>query len=117
MLRLLPLLLPLSLAASLAVADLARAGLPAGFTKTPIAGPWDNPVGVAFDDNGRMYVWERAGRVWIVENGVKSATPLVDISDEVGNFLDVTYLIVMSKDNGIQFFFQLAYLFNHTILI
>src|SRR5258706_4526265 len=33
-----------------------------------------------------MYVWERAGRVWIVENGVKSAAALVDISDEVGNW-------------------------------
>jgi glucose/arabinose dehydrogenase len=84
--RLLP-LLPM-LVASLALCDLARAGLPAGFTKTPVAGPWDNPVGVAFDDNGRMYVWERAGRVWIVENGVKSATPLVDISDEVGNWYE-----------------------------
>ena len=68
------------------LAGAAHAGLPAGFTKTSIAGPWDGPVGVAFDANGRMYVWERAGRVWIVENGAKSATPLIDISDEVGNW-------------------------------
>ena len=61
----------------------ASAALPAGFTKTLVAGPWDQPVGVTFDANGRMYVWERPGRVWIVENGVKSATPLIDISEEV----------------------------------
>ena len=31
-----------------------------------------------------MYVWERGGRVWIVENDVKLPVPLLDISDEVG---------------------------------
>ncbi len=70
----------------LLLASAARAALPPGFTKTPVAGPWDGPVGVAFDANGRMYVWERAGRVWVVENGVKSAAPMIDISDEVANW-------------------------------
>jgi glucose/arabinose dehydrogenase len=65
----------------------ALADLPPGFSKALITG-FDSPVGVAFDANGRMYVWERAGRVWLVENGVKSATPLIDISDEVGNWYE-----------------------------
>jgi hypothetical protein len=30
-----------------------------------------------------VYVWERAGKVWIVENGVKEVAPLIDISEEV----------------------------------
>jgi hypothetical protein len=35
-----------------------------------------------------MFVWERGGRVWIVENGVKLSTPLIDIHDEVGGWRD-----------------------------
>ena len=45
-------------------------------------------VGMTFDANGRMYVWERNGKVWIVTNGVKSSQPLIDISDEVGGWRD-----------------------------
>jgi glucose/arabinose dehydrogenase len=84
----------LLLAAAVAVLVVAalpletRAGLPAGFAQQSIPGPWDDPVGATFDDTGRMFVWEKAGRVWQVENGVKRATPLIDISDEVGNWRD-----------------------------
>src|SRR5215470_7655154 len=60
--------------------------LPPGFSRVDLAGDnWDAPVGVTFDANGRAYVWERAGRVWVAENGVKLATPLVDIASEVTN--------------------------------
>src|SRR5207247_2094265 len=37
---------------------------------------------------GRAYVWERTGKVWIVENGVKLAQPLIDITEEVGSWGD-----------------------------
>ena len=66
--------------------------LPPGFSEQIIGSGWVEPVGVAFDPHpdaaNRVYVWERAGRVWIVENGVKLATPLIDISDEVGAWRD-----------------------------
>ena len=62
----------------------AQTQLPPGFSRTDIGGTsWSGPVGVTFDANGRMYVWERGGRVFVVENGIKLATPLVDISTEV----------------------------------
>src|SRR2546430_8490115 len=47
------------------VRDLTAATLPAGFAESVVTGPaggWDNAVGVAFENNGRMYVWERTGR-------------------------------------------------------
>ena len=72
----------------LCLAGASSADPPAGFTKLPIAGPWTRPVGMTFDANGRIYVWERQGKVWIVENGAKLPTPLVDISDEVAHFGD-----------------------------
>lgn len=64
------------------------ATLPVNFSEQQIGGTWNEAVGLLFEDNGRMYVWERGGRVWIVENGVKSATPLIDISEEVGGWRD-----------------------------
>ena len=64
------------------------ATLPAGFVEEQVGGTWNEAVGLTFDANGRMYVWERAGRVWIVENGVKSSTPFLDIHDEVGGWRD-----------------------------
>jgi glucose/arabinose dehydrogenase len=35
-----------------------------------------------------MYVWEKGGTVWIVEHGVRLPQPLINISDEVGNWAD-----------------------------
>jgi glucose/arabinose dehydrogenase/PKD repeat protein len=64
------------------------ASFPAGFIGESIAGIWTEAVGLTFDANGRMYVWEKAGRVWIVENGVRQPVPLLDISEEVGNWRD-----------------------------
>ncbi len=61
---------------------------PAGFADVPYTSDFSMAVGMTFDDNGRMYVWERNGLVWIVENGVKSSQPLIDISDEVGGWRD-----------------------------
>jgi len=61
---------------------------PAGFSDELVIDGWSQAVGVAFDDNGRMYVWEKGGKIWTVENGVKAAEPLIDISEEVGNWRD-----------------------------
>ena len=81
--------------------------LPAGFIEQPIGSGWVNPVGVTFDTSGpnnRHYVWERGGKVWIVENGVKLATPMVDISEEVMAWRDFGMLGValdpMFQQNG-----------------
>lgn len=51
-------------------------------------GTFNQPVGVTWDANGRQYVWEKGGKVWIIENGVRLAQPLIDISEEVGNWRD-----------------------------
>ncbi|HEX2617859.1 MAG TPA: PKD domain-containing protein, partial [Flavobacteriales bacterium] len=62
--------------------------VPPGFSDALVLGGFEEPVGFTFDGNGRMYVWEKRGKVWIVENGVRLATPLIDISPEVGNWRD-----------------------------
>lgn len=65
---------------------------PPGFTSEEVAGGWSRPVGVAVAPAGhgpeRLLVWEKAGRVWIVESGERLAVPLVDIAEEVGDWRD-----------------------------
>lgn len=61
---------------------------PTGFVDQEFVGTFDQAVGLTFDDNGRMYVYEKGGKVWIVENGQVASSPLLDISEEVGNWRD-----------------------------
>ncbi|WP_168194028.1 PA14 domain-containing protein [Pontibacter sp. SGAir0037] len=62
---------------------------PSGFIDEKIGGNWNAAVGMAFSKDGnRMYVWEKGGRVWIVENGQRLPNPLIDISEEVGDWKD-----------------------------
>ncbi|MCY2960172.1 MAG: PQQ-dependent sugar dehydrogenase [Planctomycetota bacterium] len=76
------------LAALLALAASAAAQFPANFASLPVGANWQQPVGLAFTPSGSLLVWEKAGRVWSVVNGVKSAQPVLDISEEVGDWRD-----------------------------
>ena len=67
---------------------LTAATLPSGFTETAVGSGWNEVVGLTVAPDGRLYAWERGGKVWLVENGVKSATPFIDISEEVGAWRD-----------------------------
>src|SRR5258706_1796226 len=62
--------------------------LPPSFVETEIGGYWDGAVGVTWDEIGTMYEWDRDGRVWIFQNDIRQPTPVLDISEEVGNWSD-----------------------------
>src|SRR6266576_3850863 len=68
--------------------NLSAATVPPGFTKTVLSGPWPDAVGIAFENNGRMYVWERTGRLWFKDPSDNSPSLLLDISEEVGAWQD-----------------------------
>jgi len=82
----------MSLVLWLGQAGLSAASLPAGFSEAAVASPagtdWNGAVGMSFEDNGRMYVWEQAGRVWLKEYGSNAWTLLIDITEEVGAWRD-----------------------------
>jgi glucose/arabinose dehydrogenase len=61
---------------------------PPDFVEETIDGDWNQVVGLQFAPDGRLYTWEKGGRVWTVDDGVKSPVPFVDISAEVGNWGD-----------------------------
>ena len=46
-------------------------------------------MGITFDENGTGYIWEKGGRVLLLdEAGNQLSEPLINISDEVGNWWD-----------------------------
>lgn len=61
---------------------------PAGFIDESVTQGFDGAIGFTFDKIGRIYVWEKGGKVWLVENGVKSTTPFIDLSEEVNPTYD-----------------------------
>ena len=69
-------------------AALASGGTLPPLPREDIGGTWNEAVALHFGPGNRMYVVERKGRVWIVENGVRLPQPFVDISQEVGSWRD-----------------------------
>jgi glucose/arabinose dehydrogenase/fibronectin type 3 domain-containing protein len=62
--------------------------LPTGFTEVNLPRPdgaqqWNEAVGITFTPSGRIFVWERTGRVWIIDQTNPVTTPFLDISPEV----------------------------------
>jgi glucose/arabinose dehydrogenase len=59
------------------------------FSEITITDQVYRPVGIRFDKIGRAFVWERDGVIHIIDSsGVKLPEPLLDISEEVGNWGD-----------------------------
>jgi len=87
------------------------------FVEDGIGGTWKEAAGLVFSPTGQMFVWERPGRVYVVENGVKQTQPLLDITEEVGSWHDHG-LMSMALDpnfmtNG---YFYLLYVVDHYYL-
>ncbi len=72
------------------------ATLPPGFAETivpgPVDGEWSEAVGLTFDNTGRMFVWERTGRVWFRDPNDVSFTLLLNLSEEVGAWVDYGFV-------------------------
>ncbi len=59
------------------------------WSETTIPGPWELPVGIAFDESGQGYIWDMLGEVFVLDStGKVIAEPLLDIREEVSKWLD-----------------------------
>lgn len=70
--------------------------LPLGYTASQVQNNYNTIMGVVFNEDGtKMFVWEKRGHVYVSNwNGtqyIKQATPVLDISDEVGDWRDFGY--------------------------
>src|ERR1043166_5384442 len=107
---------------SAGLGGLFAATLPAGFTETVIPGPfdgiWNEAVGLSFENNGRLYVWERAGRVWFQDPGDAAFSLLLDISEEVGDWGDHGCLgFVLDPDFRVNGYVYLLYAVDRYYLL
>ncbi len=66
--------------------------LPPNFTDQIYLEGWQQATGLVWGPDEKLYVWEKAGRVWVVEDGKRHDHPLVDISEEVGDWRDLGLL-------------------------
>lgn len=83
---------PLALVIVMAVGNARALGgvpdLPDGFEPSVSASGFDHPVDLAFAADGRMFVSEQRGVVWVVQDGTTLATPFIDLSAEVNGQWD-----------------------------
>ncbi len=79
-------------AAALFLPQMSLAALPAGFTETtinrPDGQPWQEAVGLAFAPNGRLFVWERNGSVWVIDAASPLGSRFLDMRNEVAAYRD-----------------------------
>lgn len=81
----------------LVVAGAAHAAPPAGFGKAAVGGAWNEVMGVVPLPSSRTLVWERQGRVWLLEaDGTRASTPTLDLHDEVGGWRDYGLMSVVA---------------------
>src|SRR5262245_65634228 len=80
----------LGLAAAGPLRDAAGGGpsVPEGFEVTTVVGGFEAPVGIAFAGDGRMFVAEQRGIVWVVQGGSVLPDPFIDLVQEVNGQWD-----------------------------
>ncbi|HUN80192.1 MAG TPA: hypothetical protein VMV81_01660, partial [Phycisphaerae bacterium] len=61
--------------ATLCVAASMAAALPPGFVESTAVTGLNQAVGLTFAPDGRMFIWEKAGKVWIYQDGALLLTP------------------------------------------
>jgi glucose/arabinose dehydrogenase len=69
----------------------SRAGVAAsssGFAQDLIAVGFEFPTAMVMVPDGRILVAEKAGLVWVIENGTVLPTPFADFCSRVNNFWD-----------------------------
>lgn len=67
--------------AAFLLATPAYAALPAGFEVETVAGGLTQPTALAFTEDGRIFVTEKAGSVRVIKNGALLPTPLITLTD------------------------------------
>ena len=107
------------------VFGLLQAQLPAGYSDELVQSGYNAIMGSVFTQDGsKMFVWEKSGRVYVSNfdgtTYVKQNQPVLDISDEVGDWRDFGFLsFCLDPDfdiNGLVYMFYVVdrhHLFNY----
>lgn len=86
--------------------------LPPDFYHSRVAGGFQRPLGMDIHEDGRLFVYEQGGKVWIVDtSGQRNPSlPLIDISEEVSEWHDHGLLgFCLDRDFSNNGYFYLLY--------
>jgi uncharacterized repeat protein (TIGR03806 family) len=70
--------------ATMLATTLSAATIPDGFEQVQIASGLD-PTTMTFAPDGRLFVCEKAGRIWVIKNNARLSTPFVDLRSKTNN--------------------------------
>ncbi|MEM7310141.1 MAG: PQQ-dependent sugar dehydrogenase [Planctomycetota bacterium] len=92
--------------------------VPPGFVAELFAGPLEQLTGLTFSEDGRLFVWQKKGLVWTVnEDGTINPAPVLDITEEVGNWGDNgLHGVALDPDFATNGFVYLYYVVDHYYL-
>lgn len=77
----------------LSISAYAQEDIAEGFYDELVTDNFHLPLGIRFDNNGNCFVWEKGGRVFVVDtNAVLQENPLLDLHEEVMEFRDLGML-------------------------
>lgn len=85
--------------------------LPEGFVFENAApgAEFDIIIGIAFAPDGRLFVIEKSGLVFVIESGTKQETPFLNLEDEVANIGDMGLLSIATdpdfRNNGFVYLY------------
>ena len=75
----------------------AAQNVPPGFVDSLVRGGWNQAVGVVFAEDGRAFVWEKAGRVWMIHEGETHGHPVIDISEDAADIEHKKHKVRLDK--------------------
>ncbi|MBT8253431.1 MAG: PQQ-dependent sugar dehydrogenase, partial [Bacteroidia bacterium] len=83
----------------LAFSTISSAQNPMGYTDEPVLSGLTAPMGAVFNESGsQMFIWVKSGKIfvanWIGNDYVLQPTPVLDISEEVGDWRDFGFLSI-----------------------
>jgi glucose/arabinose dehydrogenase len=112
------------IASSFGQPGVATQSLPTGFSTAKVQDGYVTPMGTVFTPDGKkLFVWDKVGRVWVSNwdgtQYLRQANPVLDLSDEVGNWRDFGLLSFCLDpnfgQNGLVYLFYMVdryHLFN-----
>jgi glucose/arabinose dehydrogenase len=75
---------------------------PTGFRWTLVVGGLDRPVDLQHASDGRVYIVEQRGVIWVMEGGQRRALPFLDIQGQVNDWGDEQGLLGLAFDPDFQ---------------
>ena len=92
----------------------SASALPPDFREDVLISNLTQATGITFAQDGTGFLWEKAGKVYTVRNGQRDPVPVINISDEVGDWRDLGMVgVCLDPDFATKGYIYLFYTVDH----